>query len=589
MLLNNVKVLRPKTTKIQKRNGIGYVYQVIGKSYKKDKKYTVENRKLIGKMIDEEWMIPNEYFEQYYPDVCVEQETPEFSDTLRIGCFLVVQKIFRDLQIEDVLLSIFGDLGSFIEDIVSYMITNESCTFQYYSNFMRNHPVMDKNIRDDTQISRLLKYNIKEQDINLFLRAWNQMNNTKECIYVGYDSTNFNTNAYGIELADYGHPKVDEGLPQYNLAYAVNQKDSTPLFYELYDGSVIDNTELEIMLEEAKEFGHEKLGVLMDRGYISEKNIKALRTKGYEYILMMKQNQRICQEIIEEYGAAVQSLEGYYIGEHGVYGTTVKKQLYGQETNIHVYYDDIRASEEKVALMSRYETWEKEIEKKVEKKLAAEGEMKKYRKVFKLKYDQNGYLIAYQRNSRYIKEEIRNLGFFFIITSEEMSTSKALDIYRGRDNIEKMFRSLKSGIDFNKARVHTTESLKSKVFVTFIAMIVRNELFQKAEELRKKNRKAYTVPGMISELENIECTRNSVGRYRRKYALTAKQKLILKQFDMDENILTEALVNSATNASFIFSYTNSAKLRFFSFVLVIDFQIHSKSYNILSYLSPYYF
>ena len=540
MLLNNVKVLRPKTTKIQKRNGIGYVYQVIGKSYKKDKKYTVENRKLIGKMIDEEWMIPNEYFEQYYPDVCVEQETPEFSDTLRIGCFLVVQKIFRDLQIEDVLLSIFGDLGSFIEDIVSYMITNESCTFQYYSNFMRNHPVMDKNIRDDTQISRLLKYNIKEQDINLFLRAWNQMNNTKECIYVGYDSTNFNTNAYGIELADYGHPKVDEGLPQYNLAYAVNQKDSTPLFYELYDGSVIDNTELEIMLEEAKEFGHEKLGVLMDRGYISEKNIKALRTKGYEYILMMKQNQRICQEIIEEYGAAVQSLEGYYIGEHGVYGTTVKK-LYGQETNIHVYYDDIRASEEKVALMSRYETWEKEIEKKVAKRIATEGEMKKYRKVFKLKYDQNGYLVAYQRNSRYIKEEIRNLGFFFIITSEEMSTSKALDIYRGRDNIEKMFRSLKSGIDFNKARVHTTESLKSKVFVTFIAMIVRNELFQKAEELRKKNRKAYTVPGMISELENIECTRNSVGKYRRKYALTAKQKMILKQFDMDEKYIDRSI------------------------------------------------
>ena len=279
----------------------------------------------------------------------------------------------------------------------------------------------------------------------------------------------------------------------------------------------------------------------MDRGYISEKNIKALRAKGYEYILMMKQNQNICQEIIEEYGAAVQSLEGYYIGEHGVYGTTVKKELYGQEANIHVYYDDIRASEEKVALMSRYETWEKEIEKKVEKKLATEGEMKKYRKVFKLKYDQNGYLVAYQRNSRYIKEEIRNLGFFFIITSEEMSTSKALDIYRGRDNIEKMFRSLKSGIDFNKARVHTTESLKSKVFVTFIAMIIRNELFQKAEVLRKKNRKAYTVPGMISELENIECTRNSVGKYRRKYALTAKQKMILKQFDMDEKYIDRSI------------------------------------------------
>ena len=31
-----------------------------------------------------------------------------------------------------------------------------------------------------------------------------------------------------------------------------------------------------------------------------------------------------------------------------------------------------------------------------------------------------------------------------------------------------------------------------------------------------------------------------------------------------KNILTEALVNSATNASFIFSYTNSAKLRIYT-------------------------
>ena len=100
MLLKNVKVLRPKTTKIQKRNGIGYVYQVIGKSYKRDKKYTVENRKLIGKMIDEEWMVPNEYFEQYYPDVCVEQETPEFSDTLKDNLKFFLNKIGWDEDVD---------------------------------------------------------------------------------------------------------------------------------------------------------------------------------------------------------------------------------------------------------------------------------------------------------------------------------------------------------------------------------------------------------------------------------------------------------------------------------------------------------
>ena len=191
--------------------------------------------------------------------------------------------------------------------------------------------------------------------------------------------------------------------------------------------------------------------------------------------------------------------------------------------------------------MSRYHAWEKELDKKLERKLVVEGELKKYEKIFKLKYDQNGYFMAYQRNSRYIKEEIRKLGFFFIITSEDMSAAKALDIYRGRDNIEKMFRSLKSGIDFNKARVHTTESLKSKVFLTFIAMIVRNEMFQKMEGLRKKNRKAFTIPGMISELENIECTKNSMSKYRRRYALTNKQKQILKQFEMDEKYIDKSI------------------------------------------------
>ena len=533
MLLKNVKVMRPSTTKIQKRNGVAYVYQVTGKHYKKDKKYTVENRKLIGKMFDEQWMIPNEYFSQYYPDVCIEQDMPEFSDTLKIGAFMVIQKIFQDLQIEEMLTSVFGELGIFVENIVSYMITNESCTFQYYPNFMRNHPVLGGRIQDDTQISRMLK-GITDRETKVFMRAWNRLNKKNDCVYIGYDSTNFNTHAQGIELADYGHSKVDEGLPQYNLAYAVNQEDSTPLFYELYDGSVIDNTELEFMIEEANEYGYEHMGFLMDCGYISEKNIKLLRKRGYEYILMMKQNQRICQEIIEEYGLAVQSLEGYYIDEHEVYGTSVEKELYGEQVHIHIYYDDVRASEEKRAMMSRYSAWEKELDKKVAKKIATEGELKKYQKAFKLRYDNNGYFYDYERNSRYIRKELMNLGFFFIITSEDMDAIKALDIYRGRDNIEKMFRSLKSGIDFNKARVHTTETLKAKVFVTFIAMIIRNELFQKTKEIRKRNRKSYTIPGILSELENIECTRNNVGKYRRKYALTAKQKQILKQFGIDE-------------------------------------------------------
>ena len=540
MLLTNARVKRPSSTKIQSRNGVRYVYQVVGQIYNKEKKYTVDKRKVIGKMIDDEWMIPNEAFSDFYPDVTIEMECPDFSDTLKTGTFLVIQRIMKDLQITDVLDGVFGDRAQLIEDVVSYIVSSESCTFQYYSSFMRNHPQMEDRIRDDTMISRLLK-TIGEEETGLFMTAWNEMQKNDDFIYIGYDSTNFNTYAQGIEFSDYGKAKLDEGLPQINLSYSVRQDDSCPLFYELYDGSINDNAQFMWMAELAKEYGYQNIGFLLDRGYISEKNISAMRRHGYAFVLMLKENQVVCQEVLEENGALLSTLEGYYIPEHGVYGMTVKKELYGEKTNIHIFYDDIRASEEKKALMERCHTWEKELDKMVERKTCVEGELKKYEKLFRLHYDMNGYFKGYERNSRAIRNEMKKLGYFFIASSEDMDAGTVLDIYRGRDNIEKMFRSLKSGIDFEKARVHTTESLKAKVFLVFIAMIIRNEMFQKMRELKKKNRKYYTVPGVISELENIECTRNSGGRYRRKYALTAKQKTILKEFGIDEKHLDNAI------------------------------------------------
>lgn len=540
MLLKNVKIERPRSTKIQAKGGIRYVYQVVGSEYKKDRKYTVDKRVCIGKMIDDSYMIPNDNFVLYYPELAFLDDMPSHSDTLKIGSFLVIRKVMADMKIDALLENVFEKKGRFIEDIVSYMITRESCTFQYYMNFMRNHPSRD-GIHDDTQISRLLKSEINEEDIAVFMRAWNALSEKEECIYIGYDSTNFNTCAAGIELADYGHPKVDEGLPQVNLSYTVRQEDSRPLFYELYEGSIIDNVQCSLMVEKAREYGYRDIGFILDRGYCSKRNIGYLRENGYSFIMMMKTGQEICQKIIVKYGGVLKTLEGYYIAEHGLYGMTVEEEIYGEKAYFHLYYNDVGSGEERRSLMEQYDRYEKELVRKLEKKTAVEGELQKYRKAFRLKYDDNGYLMGYARNSRYIKKELGGLGYFMIITSQKMEASEALEIYRGRDNIEKMFRSLKSGIDFSKARVYSTSSLQSKVFITFVAMIVRNEMFQRMEQLRKENRKTYTIPGMISELENIECTKNSRGQYRRKYALSAKQKAILKQFGLDEKEIDKSI------------------------------------------------
>lgn len=46
-----------------------------------------------------------------------------------------------------------------------------------------------------------------------------------------------------------------------------------------------------------------------------------------------------------------------------------------------------------------------------------------------------------------------------------------------------------------------------------------------------------TVPAALKELEKIEMVRLTDNRYRLDHAVTAKQKTILKAFDMDANVI----------------------------------------------------
>ena len=83
-------------------------------------------------------------------------------------------------------------------------------------------------------------------------------------------------------------------------------------------------------------------------------------------------------------------------------------------------------------------------------------------------------------------------------------------------------------------RVHSDESLESKQLTSFVALVVRNEIFKSVSGLRTKDRKRYTVPAVMRELDRIIMTRDRNGRFSMRYALTATQKTILKQLEIDQ-------------------------------------------------------
>jgi len=159
-----------------------------------------------------------------------------------------------------------------------------------------------------------------------------------------------------------------------------------------------------------------------------------------------------------------------------------------------------------------------------------------------LKYNRNKILISVQEKQDVIERELCLCGYFCIITSEKMTASEALIQYKGRDISEKLFQTDKTFLGSNSMRVHSSEAMSAKIFVEFIALIVRNRIYNLLKETMLRlevTDKYFTVPKAIRELEKIEMVRRNNGSYRLDHAVTKKQKTILSCFGMDNEDITK--------------------------------------------------
>ena len=63
-----------------------------------------------------------------------------------------------------------------------------------------------------------------------------------------------------------------------------------------------------------------------------------------------------------------------------------------------------------------------------------------------------------------------------------MSAKEAIELYKSRDVSEKLFRGDKSYLGNKNIRVYSEESARAKIFVEFVAMIVRCKMYIKLKE-----------------------------------------------------------------------------------------------------------
>lgn len=558
-----VKIPEGKSSGITKKRikGTTYIYYDYGRRYVPEKGYTVPQCTSIGKLCDDDetMMIPNGNYLKYFPDAEIPEQLPTStrSGCLRIGSYLAIQKVIRHYKLDEMIKEIVGrDAGLFL-DLAAYAIVAENNAGQYYPDYAYNHPLFTQEMKiySDSKVSRFLR-EVSRDDSIRFQNVWNESRDHNEKIYLSYDSTNKHCQSGDIELAEYGHEKEEQKKPIYNFSVAYDKGNRLPLFYEQYPGSINDVSQLQYMLNKAAAYGYKSAGFILDRGYFSEDNIRFMDRNKYDFILMVNGCKDLVNELILREKGTFEDEWECAIPFYEVSGKTVKARLYPsdeRERYFHIYYDDYRKAKERSKLRMKIRQQREYLETLIGQEVKID---RKYAEFFDLIYwhkgkkDQKLQFIREKEDA--ISRATKLCGYFSIITSSEMTAAQALDLYKSRDCSEKLFRGDKSYLGERSMRVHGSEPMYTKIFIEFVALIIRNKMYTCLKDrMKEAGRKNYmTVPAAIKELDKIEMVRQADGIYRLDHAVTATQKDILQAFNMNvQTVKKEAVMLSSRLAT----------------------------------------
>ena len=513
-----------------------YIHYVLERAYDPKKKFTASKRVLIGKLADNDSMYPNEKFFEYFPNVPMPaaRDSALRCSTLMAGTYMVIRKIVQDYGLDKMLKEHFQERAGLVLDLASYMLVARRNQAQHFPSYAFRHPLFSEGMKiaSDSAISRFLS-TVTDDQITGFLNSWNGQRDHSPSIYVSYDSTNKNCQAGDIDLLEFGHSKVDIGTPIFNLGVAFDNTNRVPLFYELYPGSVNDCSQFKFLVDKALAYNYRRIGFILDRGYFSRANIEYLDKHRYQFIIMVKGCKPLVSELVDQMRGRFETKVESLLLEHRLGGVTIARKLYPEDQKnryFHLFFNPTKMAKEQSRLQDSIVQMKKLLERWTGEKVTLQ---EPYTKYFDIYFNNKGELVSAKLKPGVLENELNRCGYFCIVTSKKMTAQEAYELYRGRDTSEKLFGADKTFLGSKSMRVHSSSALSTKILIEFIALIIRQRMFNllKDEMLKLPVRNnSMTVPAAIEELEKIGLVRVNNGRYQLDHAVTKTQSVILRSF-----------------------------------------------------------
>ena len=498
-------------TRTQIINGTEYVYED-QPYWDKKKKQSSHRRVYIGRQIDGEF-VPNKKYllQQELNELKAEVKPgPVPSEVCKrefYGATHLLDQIAEKTGVFEDLKSCFPDEYEKILSLAYFLVLEGHNPVYRFSRWAKSHQHPYGADLPSQRISELFA-SIDETSKMAFFSK--QAHRRSETEYLAYDTTSISSYSQMIKQAKYGNNKEHDPLRQINLALLVGETSGLPVYYRKLPGNIPDVKTIRQLLNELDFLQIEKVKLVLDRGFYSEKNINALYQQHHKFLIAGKTSLKFIQDKLNTVRDGFVCRGNYHSGSN-LYMQSFTMDWAYSETKprsgevvkgirriyVHYYFNDQHATDDKIRMNKLLDQLEEE--------LASGKRVPEHQKL----YDKYFHTVTtpvrgtrIEANQESIDAALKDCGYFVLMSNGIKDPVEALQVYRAKDIIEKAFGDLKERLSMRRESVASEENLEGKLFVQFIALIFMSYIKRAMDQGSLfKNR---TMQELLDDLDVIE-------------------------------------------------------------------------------------
>jgi len=342
---------------------------------------------------------------------------------------------------------------------------------------------------------------------------------------------------YGTECpyAALGHDGEGNLSNVVGFGLVISRDHHHPVLCRPLLGSKNDTLSVRDTVNQLKDFGFERLTLVMDRGMVSEENLKVVTGAGYEQVGIVRGWNEAAWKYVTQWPREALEQPRFVVSRSNgevAYCRGWTASLFGRKSmRVAAVLNPWRADQERG---SRDLAMKELAEGKVPTERLRQIRKVLGKDVAETARGRRGFTV----NEKALAEEEKGLGRFLLFsTDSSMDAETMFELYFQRDAIEKVFETMKGELSLGPIRYRRTDRLESYATIVYVAYLLWSWAERKLKEgwptAKREVRAKYpslTLSSAVELLEGISWVRFGAGKSIRDWTTrrTEVQEEILK-------------------------------------------------------------